>query len=347
MAPALELRPDFAQAHYNLGNALRDQGNLDDAVACYRRALELRPDYAQAHNNLGVALCDLGKPDEAVACCRRALELRPEDAQTHFNLGSALEWTGDLTGAEDCFRSALRRNPRFALGHYKLAELLGGKLPQQDLAAQRQLLDEKELPDAERLLLHFGLARRVGRAGDYAQAAEHLDRGNALQLAEWRKSGREYEPKEHESFVSRLIEVATPDFFRRVGGFGLESEVPVFIVGLPRSGTTLVEQILASHSRVFGAGEIMLARDTMNALGGQGADSADPIEGLRRLDRPTAQRLALRHLERLRAMYPPALRIVDKMPGNYLYLGLLATLFPARRSSIAAVICATWPSLAG
>ncbi len=98
-----------------------------------------------------------------------------------------------------------------------------------------------------------------------------------------------------------MIAVCTPDFFERVRGFGLESELPVFVVGLPRSGTTLIEQILASHSQVFGAGEIKLARDTMAALGGQGADS---IEGLRQLDRQTARRLASRHLERLRALDP-------------------------------------------
>ena len=122
-----------------------------------------------------------------------------------------------------------------------------------------------------------------------------------------------------------MIGVCTPDFFERVRGFGLESELPVFVVGLPRSGTTLIEQILASHCQVFGAGEIKLARDTMAALGGQGADF---IEGLRRLDRQTARRLASRHLERLRALNRAALRIVDKMPENYLYLGLLASLFP-------------------
>ena len=322
---ALELKADCAAVHHNLGVAFKDRAKLDQAVACFRRALELRPDYAEAHVSLGVALYDQGKLDEAIASYRRALELKPDYAEVHGNLGSALEEIGDLQGAEDSFRAALRHNSRFAFAHYKLAELLGGKLPETDLAAQRRLLEEMELADVQRLLLHFGLAQVLDARGEYAEAAEHLDRGNALQRSEWRKRGQEYDPQKHESFVTRMIGVCTPDFFQRVRGFGVESDLPVFIVGLPRSGTTLIEQILASHSQVFGAGEIPLARDTWAALGGQGTGS---IEGLRRLDRGTAGRLASRHLERLRASSRTALRIVDKMPENYLYLGLLASLFP-------------------
>ena len=138
-------------------------------------------------------------------------------------------------------------------------------------------------------------------------------------------SGQEYDSKEHESLVSGMIGVSTPDFFERVRGFGSESEIPVFVVGLPRSGTTLIEQILASHWQVFGAGEIKLVRDTKAALGRQDADF---IEGLGQLNRETAGRLASWHLERIRALNRRALRIVDKMPENYLYLGLLAGLFP-------------------
>ena len=356
---ALELKPDYAAAHINAGNVLRVQGNLDEAVACYRRALELKPDYAEAHSNLGAAwidlgkpdeavtcyrravelkpdfpvahynlgnaLNDLGKPDEAVACYRRALQLKPDYAEAHSNLGRALEESGDLRGAEDCFRAALGHDSRFALAHYKLAELLGGQLPQEDLAAQRRLLEDGGLPDAQRMLLHFGLAHVLDARGEYAQAAEHLDRGNALERSEWRKCGREYDPKEHESFVTRMIGAFTPEFFGRVRGFGLESQVPVFVVGLPRSGTTLIEQILAGHGQVFGAGELKLARDTWAALGGEDADF---IQRASRLDLPTARRLASRHLERLRSFSREALRVVDKMPDNYLYLGLLASLFP-------------------
>jgi tetratricopeptide (TPR) repeat protein len=356
---ALELKPDYAQAHNNLGVALKELGSLDEAIACGRRALALKPDYVEAHNNLGIALAEQGKLDEAVASCRRALDLKPDFAEAHYNLGNllgdqgrlqealacyrralelrpddaaadcnlghTLKELGDLQGAEDAYRAALGHDSGFAFAHYKLAELLGGKLPEGDLAAQRRLLAEGELTCVQRSFLHFGLAHVLDARGEYVEAAEHAQRANALQDAQWRTRGREYDPRDYESLVTRMIAISSPDFFRRAGDFGLASELPVFVVGLPRSGTTLIEQILASHSQVFGAGEIELARETLAALGGQDTDA---LEGLRGLDRAAARHLAERHLERLCALEPAALRIVDKMPENYFSLGLLAVLFP-------------------
>ena len=329
---ALALNPNFAEALNNLGVALKDQGKLDETIAACRRALELKPDFVDARMNLGVAFKERGNFDDAIACFRRALELKPDYAGAHYNLGTAWEEKGDLQAAETSYRAAVRCDPRFAFAHHKLAKLLGGRLPEQDLAAQRRLLEQDStsngqgvLTDVQRLFLHFGLADVLDARGDYAAAAAHLARGNALQLAEWRKHGQGYDPQEYERVVTQMIAACGPELFARASDFGLESELPVFIVGLPRSGTTLIEQILASHSQVFGAGEINLAGETMAALGGQAAEC---IENLRRLDRDTAQRLAARHLERLRAFDPAALRIVDKMPDNYLLLGMLAVLFP-------------------
>ena len=117
---ALELRPDYAEAHNNLGVAFKDQGKLDEAVACWRRALELEPDYAEAHGNLGVAFKEQGKLDEAVACCRRAVELKPDDAEAHNNLGVAFKEQGKLDEAVACYRRALELEPGFAEAHNNL-----------------------------------------------------------------------------------------------------------------------------------------------------------------------------------------------------------------------------------
>ncbi len=322
---ALELKPDYAEAFSTLATALKAQGKDGEALSCWQRALELKPDSAELHSNLGVAYKDQGRLDEARACWRKATALRPDFAEAFGNLGSVAEETGDFAAAEEAFRRALRQNPRFALGYYKLAEVLGGRLPDEDIAAQRRLLEDAATTDAQRLLLHFGLAQVLDARGEYAEAAEHLARGNALQLVEWRKRGQVYDVEEHEMLVAALMDVSMPDFFARVQGGGLESEVPVFVVGLPRSGTTLIEQIMASHSRVFGAGEIKLVHQTMALLGEEGSEL---IEGLRRLDAHKTRELASWHLERLRAHAPAAARIVNKMPDNYLFLGVLAALFP-------------------
>ncbi len=174
----------------------------------------MKPDYAQAHSNLGNALKERGRLDEAMTCYRRALDSKPNYAVAHYNLGCVLEESGDLSGAETSFRAALQNDRRFAAAHKKLADLLRGKLPQQDMAAQRQLLDDTRLTDAQRLLLHFGLAQVLDARGEYAEAAQHLERANALQLSDWQARGRKYNLPGHELFVSRMMGVCMPSFLR-------------------------------------------------------------------------------------------------------------------------------------
>jgi hypothetical protein len=173
--------------------------------------------------------------------------------------------------------------------------------------------------------LQFGLAQVHDARGAYTEAAELLRQANALALEVARKRGQRYDPAAHARFVEGIITTCTPAFFERVRGFGLESERPIFIVGLPRSGTTLTEQILASHSQVFGAGELRLARDDFEALDPQ-TDAA--LKAIARLDQATVHHIGEQHLGRLRELNADRPRVADKMPDNYLYLGLLAALFP-------------------
>jgi tetratricopeptide (TPR) repeat protein len=265
---------------------------------------------------------------EALAEYRAVLRLKPDFATGYCNLGGIQEEIGSFEEALASFREALRHDPDHAGAYSLMATMLRGRLPDEDLGAMRRLLARPHLAPAKRLALHFGVAQVLDAAGSYAEAAEHLQRGNALCLALWDKQGRSYEPKAHTRMVDDLIRAFAPPFFDRVRGFGLDAEVPVFIVGLPRSGTTLTEQILASHSRVHGAGELNFARDSFACVPGVMNPGAGATEGLRQLGREDARRLAQWHLDRLRGLDAGALRVVDKMPDNYLYLGLLATLFP-------------------
>jgi tetratricopeptide (TPR) repeat protein len=323
----LERDPALARLHCNLAGLLAECEQLDEAAARYEVALRLDPNYAEAHNGLGWVLHEQGRYAEAQQRYHTALRLKPDLAAAHCNLGTVREELSDFAAAESCFREALRHDPRQAGACARLAVMLRGRLPDEDLAALRRLLADLTLTDAKKAPLHFGLAEVLDARQEYAEAAEQLRRANALALAEWRKRGQGYDPAEHTSFVDRLLASYTPAFFGRARGFGLDSERPVFIVGLPRSGTTLTEQVLAGHSMVFGAGELPLGRADFQALAADGGE-AGAAEGLARLDAGTARGIAARHLERLRALDASAPRVVDKMPDNYLYLGLLAALFP-------------------
>jgi tetratricopeptide (TPR) repeat protein len=322
---ALQLDPSSARFHGNLAGLLAQQEKHDEATARYRLALRLDPAYADAHCGLGGVRHEQGDLEQAQAHYREALHANPDLPAAHAALGRVHEELGDFAEAESCWRTALRLDPRQAGASAQLATLLRDKLPDEDLAALGKLLADPDLPDARRSALQFGLAQAHDGRGAHAEAAELLRQANELALAVARRRGQGYDPAEHARFVAGMMATCTPAFSEQVRGFGLESQRPLFIIGLPRSGTTLTEQILASHSQVFGAGELRLARADFEALAPQ-ADAA--LEALARLDQATARRIGERHLGRLQELNADRPRVADKMPDNYLYLGLLAALFP-------------------
>jgi tetratricopeptide (TPR) repeat protein len=324
----LRLQPGLAAAHNNLGNALAAQGKYAEATTCFQEALRLKPDYAVAYNNLGNSWNDLGNLVEAVGCFRRALELNPALSGAHYNLGAHFEQIGDFEGAQRCWRETLRLDPRHARALAGLATVLGAQLPAGELAALADLASSSEISAGDRASLLFGLANVANARGDYAAAARYANDANSLSLANRRALRRDYDLAAHDRLVTAMIESFAPAHFERVRGSGMATDRPVFIFGLPRSGTTLTEQILAGHSQVFGAGELQLAGMTFETLPQVTSRRATPMECVAALDQQMVGSLARDYLERLDASGHGALRIVDKMPGNLLYVGFLATLFP-------------------
>ena len=208
----------------------------------------------------------------------------------------------------------------------------GANSPSPTEARIEELLNDPSLPPDRRRPLLFGLAHVLDGRGEFERAADLFAEANASQLADFRASGKGYDPAAHRRFVDRLIAKFTPEFFERVRGAGSDTERPVFIVGMPRSGTSLVEQILASHPRVFGAGELRLVRETFEALPAEtDHPMLAPLDCVDHVDRDSLRNLAHRHLDALASRNTTADRIIDKMPENTLYLGLIVAMFPRAR----------------
>ncbi len=331
---AIDLAPEDVKLWQSLASAHTADEDYEAAIPCCERLLQLQPDRAQWHNELGWALQQEGRHDEAAACYRRALELRPDMLDAQLNWGNLQEVLGELGAAEARYRLAQTQHPEAPRMLAALAMLLRGRLPEADQQVIARRLDDPTLRDDDRVSMLFGQAQVSDSRGNHAQAAACLDQANALALQQNRKRGQRYDAVEHSRFVDRLIESFTPDLFARLAGTGDDFRQPVFVLGMPRSGTTLVEQILASHSRVHGAGELRLARQTFESIQTVvGRDDSLPA-CLAALDTTAVTELARRHLDGLCAIVdrdrPGFLpdRVVDKMPDNYFYLGLLFILFP-------------------
>lgn len=323
----LRLQPGHAEAHHNLGAAFLELGEPEQAVTHLREALRLHPDLVESRANLGCALLELDRPAEAETFLREALHLNPASAKVHNSLGTVLVQLGRLEEAEHHWRAALRHDPEHPGAHTQLATLLRGRLPEGDRVALERVLAEGKKPEGRSGLL-FGLAHVCDGRGEYSAAACHLREANALALAAARQRGKAYDPAEHARFLDDLTAACTPEFFDPARGWGLDTELPVFVFGLPRSGTTLLEQILASHPRVHAAGELPWAGKALNSLPQQLGLSDNLWAAAAQRDRPTVEKVAGSWLEGLQQLGGAAARVVDKMPDNYLYLGLIALLFP-------------------
>jgi len=327
---AVALEPGNA-AYWESLAALHDEREAPDAaIPCWEQVLFLGPERAAPHLALGWALQEVGRRDEARAHYLAALQIQPDSGLAHLNLGGLHEELGAMAEAETAFRTALKLQPTLPLPHARLATLLRGKLPDLDLAALEARLADAELDQGPRARLLFGLAHALDGRGEYARAADCLQQANAhtRALARGRK---DYDPARHARFVDGLLGAFDAEFLARLrqACAGLDTRRPVFVFGLPRSGTTLIEQVLASHSRIHGAGELRLVRQTFEAIPGVLGRSGRPRDSIPYLDREAVGRLAGQHLDHLAALDGGASeRIVDKMPNNYLYLGLLTVLFP-------------------
>ena len=350
---ALALEPNFAGAHSNLGDVLRDLGRLAEAAASCRRAIELQPDLAGAHNSLGNALLDLGQFAEAAASYRRAVALRRDFAEAHINLGLVLRQQGRTDEAEACCATALKINPHSAPAVVLQAELQAdnGRFAEAEASFTRAAAIDAELPEAwagiahlrkmtrhdaawaaaaqriagqrlpprREVYLRFAIGKYFDDVKDFQNAFINFQRAHELT----KSYGPAYDRRQLTRAVDEMIRFYDEEWALRLPLDPGASARPVFIVGMPRSGTTLAEQILASHPAVFGAGELAFW-STVSAGHQSPGHGAAAVGGIA-LD-PAAD-----YLQLLKELSPDALRVIDKMPANFLRLGLIHEALPNAR----------------
>lgn len=321
---ALQLRPGYAEAYVGLARFHYDKDNLEEAKRCARRAVELAPEKAQMYSQLGSIYAEMAYSHEAELMFRRALEIDPENNDALLGLGHLRMEGGDLDQAEALFRQALALKQDNLPARFHLAQVKKAKPGDDNLAAlEAAELAARDpahaLPPKKKMTLHFALGKCYDDIRQYDQAFPHFLEGCRLKRATY-----DYDANAVSLHFDSIIRTFDQAMLERLRGAGDASQVPIFVLGMPRSGTTLTEQIIASHPDVHGAGELpdllAIAQRPLNSLG-----YPDNIRGI---DRDGLTAWGADYVAGLRAHAPDAKRITDKMPANFFAMGLIHLMLP-------------------
>ena len=311
---SVRLEPQDAEAHNNLGTIQQGLGRLEDAEISLRKAIELKPDLVGAHSNLGIILQGLGRLDEAEISLRQAIELKPDYAEGYSNLGNTLKKLGRLKEAEASLRQAIELKPDYAEAHRYLTAIKHFASQDEQYLKMIELYLNKNISEEQRCHINFGLAKACEDLGDYEKAFAHYSEGNVL-----RKKLLNYNINQDVELFKQIKSNYPRILKKSLELVNLTKKlIPIFIVGMPRSGTTLVEQIISSHSQVTGAGELSFVAQFGSSIG----------RGLSDLNTDSLINFRERYLVKLQSVSNGNLIVTDKMPQNFRYIGLLAAAFP-------------------
>jgi tetratricopeptide (TPR) repeat protein len=316
---AVQLEPRRADAHCSLGYARFESRRIVEAIASFQNALSAQPSYVLAHLGLAAAQRVQGLFAEAQASCEAALAIAPENPRALQLLGELHADRGDFAQAHELWQRTVALHPRFPTAYASIAS--HRRMTVQDVAWLRgvQGLLGQALPLSDEMDLRYALGKYFDDTGSFEEAFSQYQEANELS----KRYRAEYDGAKLAERVGRIMRLCGPAFFSQTRDCASDSELPVFIIGMPRSGTSLAEQILASHPAVLGAGEIRFWDKAFEKLEAAARAPADLEASL-----PAVARA---YLERLGVHAGGALRVIDKMPANFLYAGLIHAVFPRAR----------------
>lgn len=322
-ARAIGEEPTNPYYHLSFGEAFGKLSEFSVAIKHIQYALDLQPDLVEALCALGRIYTQFDKPDLALPLYERAMKINRDHPKARIGMASALTGLGRMEEASIYLKEAIEERVDVAAAYYDLVQSRKFTHEPEELQSILRELDMPQLKSEAEERLHYAAGKVQNDLKRYTEAFRHFNK--AKQAA-----GLWFDIDQHRRFVDMTIETFTPDFFAERSGYGNLSEQPVFVVGMPRSGTTLTEQICASHPDVHGAGELSKLRRVANAIDLQ-PTASDFRKSIATITEDLSKTLAEEHLSYLRERAPSSLRIIDKMPHNFELIGLLTLLFPNAR----------------
>ena len=312
---AIFLRQNYPEAHNNLGAIYLALGKFDEAKKSFLQAIALKPYFSEAYNNLGATLKALKKYDEAEKSYLKAISINPNNAKAYLNMGIMHTDNGKLDEAKACYINAIDLKPNFAEAYRLLAPLKQFDSCDDHLLQMLDQYSDKNILDINLCHINFALAKAFEDLGEFEKAFKHYREGNAqkrkyLNYDSVKTIKRFDKIKSHYSTIS--------SFSSSIAKSDSGKPIPIFIVGMPRSGTTLVEQIISCHSEITAGGELPYAFKF----------GEDIAMGSSKINLKTILNFKKNYLEKLKFISNNNLLVTDKLPENFLLLGLLSTCFP-------------------
>ena len=316
---AITLQSDYAEAHYNLGLIFHDLKRLDEATQSYKTAIAFQPDYADAHYNLGILFHDTGQLELAIDSIQIAIKINPENADTHKYLGNTFQSNGQIDEAIKCYEKALSINPFHADAHRNLSTIKNYIHDDDQINLMQDLLLNGNLSQSDLVHINFALAKANEDLGKKDDLFKSLNEGNRLRKEELNYSLNK-DLDEH-SNLKRLININLSNSKESIK---LKSSKirPIFIVGMPRSGTSLVEQILSSHQKIHGAGELSTLNNLIVPI------INDCILKDKKVIEDSYLSVRNEYLSYISRLNVSETIITDKMPTNFRYIGFILKAFP-------------------
>ena len=323
---AVEIAPDFLAAWIDLSRAQLERQELQAALASIERAVQLSPRSANVHINLANVQARSGHHDQAIASYRRAIEFGPNQPDGYLGLGNTLKTVGRQAEAIEAYRHATTMRADLSEAWWSLSNLKTFRFEGRDIETMQLQLEAPEISDEAQVQFCFALAKAREDLGDYARAFELYDRGNRT-----RRAQENYDPVETEAINDRIVKVFDAGFLAQHAGRGHPDPAPIFVVGLPRSGSTLIEQILSSHSQVDATHELPEAGRLIQQINRKRNDKIAYPEAVRDFSDETWAALGRTYIDQTRQHRRDAPHFIDKMPNNFASIGLLNLALPNAR----------------